>query len=107
MAVPSKDGRLPRAERRSAGEALRKQGRRASHAGWKPGRRDPIAILRQDDQDRLEELLPIRYGRMHGSPLAFLRGSCCWTATAIRSSCRSRRRVPIRPSGTTRRSSRL
>jgi len=75
MAVPSKDVRPPRAERLSAGEALRKQVRRAAHAGWKPGRRDPIAILRQDDQGRLEELLPIRYGRMCFSPLAFLRGA--------------------------------
>jgi len=72
MAVPSA-GRW--AERLSAGEALRKQVRRASHADWKPGRRDPIAILRQDDRGRLKDLLPIRYGRMHASPLAFLRGA--------------------------------
>src|SRR5436305_6856602 len=75
MAVPVTDGRLPRAERLSAGKALRDRIPRSSHADWKPGRRDPIAILRQDDRGRLKELLPIRYGRMHASPLAFLRGA--------------------------------
>src|SRR5436305_1377529 len=75
MAVPSTAGRLPRAERLSAGRALRKQVSRSSHTDWKPDRRDPIAILRQDDRGRLKELLPIRYGRMHASPLAFLRGA--------------------------------
>src|SRR5947209_3281345 len=74
MAVPSTGGRRPPAERLSAGRALRKQVSRSSHADWKPDRRDPIAILRQDDRGRLKELLPIRYGRMHASPLAFLRG---------------------------------
>ncbi|HEY2292636.1 MAG TPA: DUF2252 domain-containing protein [Thermoanaerobaculia bacterium] len=75
MAVPSTDGRLPRAERLSAGRALRKQVPRSSCADWKPGRRDPVAILRQDGRGRLKELLPIRYGRMYASPLAFLRGA--------------------------------
>jgi uncharacterized protein (DUF2252 family) len=75
MAVLSKDGGLPRAERRSAGEALRDRVPRASHAKWKPGPRDPIVILRQDGRGRLKELLPIRYGRMCASPLAFLRGA--------------------------------
>src|SRR6185369_17755959 len=75
MAVPSTDGGPPRAERRSAGEALRDRVPRSLHAKWKPAQRDPIATLRQDGRGRIKELLPIRYGRMHASPLAFLRGA--------------------------------
>src|SRR5262249_8364667 len=74
---------LPRAERLSAGEALRKQVRRASHADWKPGRRDPIAILRQDDQDRLEKLLPIRHRRLYPPPLGVLRGPAALMAADL------------------------
>ncbi len=75
MATSSADGSLPRVERLAAGRALRKQVPRSSHAEWKAGRRDPVAILSRDDRGRLKELLPIRYGRMYASPLAFLRGA--------------------------------
>jgi hypothetical protein len=73
--APTVEGPLPRAERLIAGRALRQQVPRSSHAEWKPGRRDPVAILRQDGRGRLKGLLPIRYGRMYASPLAFLRGA--------------------------------
>lgn len=65
------------ADRAAAGKNLRKQAPRASHAGWKPAanRPDPIALLQQHDAERLQHLLPIKYGRMLASPFAFLRGS--------------------------------
>lgn len=65
------------AERMSAGKALRKRIPRSSHAEWSvaPNRPDPIAILRESDQGRLADLLPIRYARMRQSPFAFFRGS--------------------------------
>ncbi len=66
-----------REERLAAGKALRETLPRNSHAVWTPsaGRRDPIDILEESNQDRLPELVPIRYGRMLRSPFTFLRGS--------------------------------
>jgi uncharacterized protein (DUF2252 family) len=37
--------------------------------------RDPIALLRSQDATRVASLVPIRYGRMLASPLAFFRGA--------------------------------
>ncbi|MFN5320638.1 MAG: DUF2252 domain-containing protein [Planctomycetota bacterium] len=66
-----------RDERIAAGKALRERVPRDSHAVWKPpgDRRDPIDILRESNEGRLPELVPIRYGRMLPSPFTFLRGS--------------------------------
>lgn len=66
-----------RDQRIAEGEALRDTVPRRSHAGWKrPAKpRDPIAILKASNRDRLSELVPIRYGRMLRSPFTFLRGS--------------------------------
>jgi uncharacterized protein (DUF2252 family) len=74
QAVP---GFLSRAERLAAGKALRDNLPRISHAGWKPPkkRRDPINVLEESNRDRVQELVPIRYGRMLRSPFTFLRGS--------------------------------
>jgi len=61
----------------TAGRALRDAVPRVSHAKWKrPSRqRDPIAVLEESNRDRMQELVPIRYGRMLRSPFTFLRGS--------------------------------
>jgi uncharacterized protein (DUF2252 family) len=59
----------------AAGRALRDRVPRATHAGLKRAKRDPLAILRAADANRLPELVPIRYGRMLASPFAFYRGS--------------------------------
>jgi len=66
-----------RDQRLADGQALRDTVPRTSHAVWKgpAKRRDPIAILRASNRDRLPELVPIRYGRMLRSPFTFLRGS--------------------------------
>ena len=66
-----------RADRIAAGKMLRNTVPHQNHAGWEPpaNRRDPIDILKQSNQDRLPELIPIRYGRMLPSPFTFLRGS--------------------------------
>lgn len=66
-----------REERLATGKLLREKVPRSSHAGWTspPNRRDPIDILEASSQDRLPELVPIRYGRMLRSPFTFLRGS--------------------------------
>jgi hypothetical protein len=61
-----------RDERYAAGKVPR-----ASHAEWAPDseRSDPISLLEESNKTRLENLVPIRYGRMSQSPFAFLRGS--------------------------------
>jgi len=66
-----------RAERYAAGKALRASVPRSSHAEWAPDpeRPDPISLLEESNKTRLENLVPIRYGRMSLSPFAFLRGS--------------------------------
>jgi uncharacterized protein (DUF2252 family) len=66
-----------RDERYAAGKVLRRQVPRASHAEWAPDseRSDPISLLEESNKTRLENLVPIRYGRMSQSPFAFLRGS--------------------------------
>ncbi len=64
-------------ERVDAGRALRQQCSRASQAAWHPpaDRADPIDLLVENSQGRMEDLVPIRYGRMAASPFAFYRGA--------------------------------
>jgi uncharacterized protein (DUF2252 family) len=66
-----------RDERIATGKTMRESVPRSSHGDWKPpaNRRDPIDILKESNQDRMAELVPIRYGRMLQSPFTFLRGS--------------------------------
>lgn len=49
----------------------------AGHAEF-PGpvrRSDPLTLLARQDRDRVPELVPLRYGRMAASPLAYFRGA--------------------------------
>ncbi len=48
---------------------------RSAHGEWAPRARDPLAILAAQDETRVQELVPIRYGRMLASPFAFYRGA--------------------------------
>jgi len=68
---------IPRAIRKQTGKDIRKKVARSSHAQWSPSpdRIDPIELLQEQDTDRIQRLLPIKYGRMVASPFAFLRGS--------------------------------
>lgn len=72
-------------ERTAKGRALRDIAPRASHAGWKPARnrRDPIQFLTESNVGRIEELIPIRFGRMAESPFAFFRGSAAIMAADL------------------------
>ena len=63
----TKQGRLVSlAEGYAEGKAIRGKVPRESHGGWKPAtdRRDPIDLLVESSQERVVELLPIRYGRI-------------------------------------------
>jgi uncharacterized protein (DUF2252 family) len=81
----SPNGTATAADRVTAGKAWRKKVPRSSHAGWHvPSRRpDPLAILEASNLGRVPELIPIRYGRMLASPLAFLRGSAAIMASDL------------------------
>jgi hypothetical protein len=67
---------LTPAERVARGKAERAEVRRSVHAEWTPpsNRRDPVALLEEQAESRLPELVPIRYGRMLTSAFAFFRG---------------------------------
>jgi len=66
-----------RAERYAAGKALRNEAPRSSHAEWAPDpeRPDPISILEEANKTRLQNLVPIRFGRMSMSAFTFYRGT--------------------------------
>jgi hypothetical protein len=68
---------ISRSEQRKMGKAQRKQVPRSSHGDWTPApdRPDPIGLLQEQDKGRVQELIPIKYGRMVASPFSFLRGS--------------------------------
>jgi uncharacterized protein (DUF2252 family) len=62
--------------RAAAGKAARKRVPRVSHASFEPAPdRDPIAILAAQEEDRLQELVPLRHERMAESPFAYYRGT--------------------------------
>ena len=68
---------IPPLELRAAsGRAVRAEVPRGSYGDWVPAadRRDPVDLLEEQAQSRVPELVPVRYGRMLTSPLAFFRG---------------------------------
>lgn len=66
---------MTKAARRGAGKNLRSRCPRAAHAEWNIRSDDAVAMLEASSEGRLEELVPVRYGRMSQSPFAFFRGS--------------------------------
>src|SRR6266571_7690619 len=86
-----------RAERYAAGKALRSKAPRNSHAEWAAAadRPDPISLLEDTNRSRVQELVPIRYGRMSLSPFAFLRGSAIVMASDLAKTPNSGIRVQI------------
>jgi uncharacterized protein (DUF2252 family) len=65
------------ATRADRGKSARRAVPRAAHASFapQPGRPDPVGLLIEQGAERVTELLPIRYGRMLASPLAYYRGA--------------------------------
>jgi Uncharacterized protein conserved in bacteria (DUF2252) len=81
-------------ERRAAGKALHDATPRAAHGGWKPkDRRDPVELLRESNEGRIRELIPIRFSRMAQSPFAFYRGAAAIMAADLASTPTSGLRV--------------
>ncbi len=68
---------LSREERVALGKEARTRAPRSSHGAWEPAsdRRDPVAVFEEEAANRVQGLVPIRYGRMLTSPLSFFRGA--------------------------------
>jgi uncharacterized protein (DUF2252 family) len=64
-------------ERIAIGKKVRQEVPRATHAHYQTlsSRRDPVSIILEQDQTRIQELVPIRHARMLTSSFAFLRGT--------------------------------
>jgi uncharacterized protein (DUF2252 family) len=72
-------------ERMTMGKAIRDKVPRPSQAKWQPAanRESPVAILKRSNENRIHDLLPIRYGRMKRSPFAFFRGAAAIMAADL------------------------
>jgi uncharacterized protein (DUF2252 family) len=82
---------LTPAERAARGKGARSEVPRSSHAGWDApsGRPDPVGLLEEQAKSRVQDLVPIRYGRMLASPFAFYRGAAYLMASDLASTPRS------------------
>jgi uncharacterized protein (DUF2252 family) len=78
-------------ERAARGKAARQEAPRSSHGRWESAgnRPDPIALLEEQAESRVPELVPIRYGRMLESPFTFFRGAALIMAADLASTPRS------------------
>ncbi|MGW7071003.1 DUF2252 domain-containing protein [Streptomyces sp. NPDC054855] len=72
-------------ERAALGRAGRSRTRRSDHAEFAPApdRPDPVDVIERQSASRLQELVPIRYGRMLESPFRFFRGAAAIMATDL------------------------
>jgi uncharacterized protein (DUF2252 family) len=75
--VPQGDNPWGRIARRERGKAFRKDCARADHSEVVLGQgpRDPVKLIEISNGDRVEHLLPVRFGRMSESAFAFFRGT--------------------------------
>jgi uncharacterized protein (DUF2252 family) len=78
-------------ERVARGRAARTVAPRSSHGSWGPvaDRPDPVALLEEQADVRVPELVPIRYGRMLESPFTFFRGAALIMADDLAATPRS------------------
>ena len=86
---------VPPDERRAQGKALREAVPREAHGHWKPAddRRDIVDLLNASNEGRMQQLVPIRFGRMMQSPFTFYRGSAVIMAADLASTPASGIRV--------------
>ncbi len=70
-------GRLSPVERAARGKEARARVPRDSHGMFDPpsDRTDPIGLLEEQAQTRVQELVPLRWGRMMVSPFTYYRGA--------------------------------
>jgi hypothetical protein len=74
-----------RREHYAAGKALRETCPRQAHAAWKPpaDRRDAVELVLAAEKGRVEDLLPLRHGRMVKSAFTFYRGAALTMAADL------------------------
>jgi uncharacterized protein (DUF2252 family) len=82
---------LSAAERAARGKAARAEVPRSAHGVFEPAphRSDPVALLERQAENRVPELVPIRYGRMLVSPFTFYRGAAAVMAADLAPTPRS------------------
>ncbi len=82
---------LESGEREERGREARRGAPRSAHGDWSPApdRPDPVAVLTAQAATRVQELIPIRYGRMLGSPFTFYRGAAAVMAADLAATPRS------------------
>ncbi len=73
------------ADRKARGKEIRKTVPRSSHAAWTPpaDRADPVTLITDQDEDRLQFLVPIRHYRMAESAFTFYRGTAAVMAADL------------------------
>jgi uncharacterized protein (DUF2252 family) len=81
--VPLARTKVEASDQAASGRAARGSLPRSAHGECGSGDRDPVQILRQQDESRLAELVPLRYERMLASPFAFFRGSAALMAADL------------------------
>ena len=76
---------LSSGESTERGRAARAMSPRSAHGDWAPAadRPDPVAVLAAQAASRVQELVPIRYGRMLVSPFTFYRGAAAVMAADL------------------------
>jgi uncharacterized protein (DUF2252 family) len=89
--TPRKARYLALGERAEAGREARNAVPPSSHEGWTPAvnRRDPVALLEEQDKTREADLVPVRHGRMMVSPFTFYRGTAKVMAADLESTPRA------------------
>src|SRR5262245_37305321 len=90
MAATKTATRVPHpkvAERTARGKEARKTLPRAALGEWSPPktRAEPFVLLREQEETRVPELVPIRHQRMRESPFAFYRGAAVIMAADLAS----------------------
>ena len=81
----SRYAQLQSGESTERGRAARQTTPRSTHGEWAPApnRPDPVAVLAAQAASRVQELVPIRYGRMLVSPFTFYRGAAAVMAADL------------------------
>ena len=84
VSIAASTPRFSPSESAAIGKAGRQETPRSAHGAWSPfAGRDPVAILCEQDRTRVEELVPIRWGRMLVSPFTFYRGAAALMAADL------------------------
>jgi uncharacterized protein (DUF2252 family) len=92
-------GAVDRGARRAWGRSLRDEVPRAGNGEWAPAkdRPDPVSVLEGQGENRVQDLLPIRYGRMAESPFGFYRGAAAVMAADLAGTATTK--IPVQLSG--------